>query len=418
MTKKTTKLRERQRPYSEEKGKKYQKSHPWITFRFDTRALPPDVWWTLGEAASTCRTITGTPLLPEVHERLMLLFMAKGIHATTAIEGNTLSEKEVEKRIEGKLLLPESKEYLGKEIDNVVAAYNFIKEEQMESKEWQITVGQIEEFNRLVMQGLPADPSVIPGKIRTYQVGVGGYAGAPHEDCVYLLNRYVDWLNFEWDNGTEQAMIFGILKAIVSHVYFEWIHPFGDGNGRTGRLIEFAILLNAGFPSTAAHLLSNHYNQTRSEYYRYLDIASASNGDLVPFIRYAVKGLVDQLRMQMETIKRQQLFTHWINYVHETLRDKADPSNKRIKTLMLEISQLTRYGEVYVRNPRLVSPMVAEQYAKLSDRTYQRDIELLKRLSLLVEGPDGYRPHWEILKAFMPSNKDQNHQLPLFDLGD
>jgi hypothetical protein len=54
-----------------------------------------------------------------------------------------------------------------------------------------------------------------------------------------------------------------LIAAVVAHVYFEWIHPFGDGNGRTGRLIELKLLLEAGVPQPAAHLLSNHYNATR-----------------------------------------------------------------------------------------------------------------------------------------------------------
>jgi hypothetical protein len=76
--------------------------------------------------------------------------------------------------------------------------------------------------------------------------------------------------------------VYAILKAMVAHLYLAWTHPFGDGNGRTARLIEFHILLSAGVPSPAAHLFSNHYNQTRAEYYRQLDRASKSGGH--PFL--------------------------------------------------------------------------------------------------------------------------------------
>ena len=56
------------------------------------------------------------------------------------------------------------------------------------------------------------------------------------------------------------------------------------------------ILVISGVPAPAAHLLSNHYNQTRSEYYRQLGRASQSGGDVLPFITYAVRGFVDGLR--------------------------------------------------------------------------------------------------------------------------
>ena len=73
-----------------------------------------------------------------------------------------------------------------------------------------------------------------------------------------------------------------ILSAILAHLYLAWIHPFGDGNGRSARLLEFGVLLTGRVPTVAAHLLANFYNDTRSEYYRQLRIASESGGDVVP----------------------------------------------------------------------------------------------------------------------------------------
>ena len=109
------------------------------------------------------------------------------------------------------------------------------------------------------------------------------------------------------------------VKAIIAHIYFVWIHPFGDGNGRTARLIEFQILLEAGIPTSAAHLLSNFYNQTRTEYYRQLDKTSKTKGDISDFIRYAIKGYVDELRDQLNIIRMQQWDIVWRNYVHDSL---------------------------------------------------------------------------------------------------
>jgi hypothetical protein len=80
----------------------------------------------LGEARSKCEHIANVPLRPATAEQLHLLYLAKGALATTAIEGNTLSEDEVVRHLQGKLQLPPSKEYLAKEIDNIVAACNRI----------------------------------------------------------------------------------------------------------------------------------------------------------------------------------------------------------------------------------------------------------------------------------------------------
>ena len=77
-----------------------------------------------------------------------------------------------------------------------------------------------------------------------------------------------------------------------THVYIAMIHSFGDGNGRTVRLIEFYILLRAGLPDIASHILSNHYNDTRQEYYRQIDLCIRER-DLSGFVRYVVQGFRD-----------------------------------------------------------------------------------------------------------------------------
>lgn len=68
-------------------------------------------------------------------------------------------------------------------------------------------------------------------------------------------------------------------------------------------MIEFHLLFAAGVPLPAAHLLSDHYNKTRTEYYRQLTFASRSGGDVLPFIRYALEGFLDGLRGQINLIR-------------------------------------------------------------------------------------------------------------------
>ena len=122
---------------------------------------------------------------------------------------------------------------------------------------------------------------------------VGRYRGAPPQECHYLLGKLCSWLSgpdFSPRPGFE--IVFGVIKAIVAHLYLAWIHPFGDGNGRTARLLEVRFLLEAGAPTPAAHLLSNFYNQTRATYYRKLDEVSQNGGDIMPLYFLCSRGLV------------------------------------------------------------------------------------------------------------------------------
>lgn len=381
--------------------RKFETSHPWLTYKLDLRRASPRLWISLGEAQSKCHHIAGVPLQPKIADEMHRIYLARGLLATTAIEGNTLTEQEVRDRIEKKSSLSPSREYLGKEIDNVLAACNAMIKGIENRQPIPLSIDLVKTFNSHVLRDLKLEPEVVPGHIRRHSVGVGPYLGAPAEDCEYLLERLCEWLNgdeFLAPEGDE--VIYGLIKSIVAHVYLAWIHPFGDGNGRTARLLEVKFLLEAGVPSAAAHLLSNHYNQTRSEYYKQLDLTSKSNGDLIPFIGYAVAGFVDQLRDQIQTIKMQQLSVSWINYVHEQFGPQKTPAHRRQLAVVLALSG--REGFVKASDIRQLDPQIAAQYATKTPKTVTRDLNRLKRLDLVEAASEGYRARREKMLAFMP----------------
>jgi hypothetical protein len=72
-------------------AREYERSHPWLKFSVEIDRLAPEFWMMLGEAMSKCDHIRGVPLRRDTAERLHQVYLAKGVLATTAIEGNTLS---------------------------------------------------------------------------------------------------------------------------------------------------------------------------------------------------------------------------------------------------------------------------------------------------------------------------------------
>lgn len=385
----------------------YNQTQPWISFEIDLRKASFRLWMLLGEARSKCEHIAEVPLLPHVAKHLHQVFLAKGVLATTAIEGNTLTEEEVLKRIEGQLKLPPSKEYLGKEIDNIVQACNSIGRAVLAGDQAGVRAQDIKEYNRLVLKDLPLDEKAVPGEIRGHSVVVGSYKGAPAEDCSFLLEKLCDWLKTGFEPPEANLKIaFGIIKAIVSHIYIAWIHPFGDGNGRTARLVEFQIMLSAGVPSTAAHLLSNHYNQTRTEYYRQLDQAHKTRGDVFPFIEYALQGFVDGLKEQVELIQAQQLHVHWINYIHEQFRNKEGKTADRRRRLAIDLS--AEAEPVPITKTRHITPRIAEAYANKTDKTVRRDINTLEKMGILDVTEGKVRAKQEIMLGLLPAARSED----------
>lgn len=379
----------------------YSSTHPWIKFSVEMKEASPHLWIMLGECLSKCEHLAGVPLRPDTAEMLHQVYLIKGALATTAIEGNTLTEEELTGHRDGSKKLPPSREYLAKEVGNIIDACNGMLDELVAGDTFDISPSRLDELNAAVLSGLALPPEVQPGQLRRYSVGVGRYKGAPHEDCAHLVERLCEWLrskDFEPAPGLE--IPYAILKAVVAHLYFAWIHPYGDGNGRTARLLEFQILISSGVPAPAAQLLSNHYNQTRSEYYRHLDESSKAVGNVLGFINYAVRGMVDGLREQINRIRDQQFDITWRNFVHESFRTRKGESDRRRRQLILDLSR--KGGPVTFSELNQVSPAVAAAYARKTRTTLSRDVNVLREMELIIKNENGYSANREQIKAFMP----------------
>jgi Fic family protein len=382
--------------------RKYERTHPWINFRCDMTRFGHQIWMLLGEARSKCEHIAGIPLEPTVVAELHQVYMIKGVLASSAIEGNTLSEEQARQYLEGELELPPSQQYLGQEVQNVLDATNLIGQLILNSEATDLTVEDVKEYNRIVLSDLELGEGVEPGEIRDYPVTVSRYVGAPPEDCEHLLERTCEWLNSpELCPASEDRVIYGLLRAILAHLYLAWIHPFGDGNGRTARLIEFQTLVAAGLPSPAAHLLSNHYNLTRHEYYRQLDYSSRSGGDINPFIEYALRGFVDGLKDQLKWIRAQQLTIYWRDYIHKVFKDQESDVDRRRRHLALDLpvepTPLAKIREVSVR--------VARDYANKSNKTLRRDLGILEDMDLVEIADGAARANMNLILAFLPPRR-------------
>jgi Fic family protein len=199
----------------------------------------------------------------------------------------------------------------------------------------------------------------------------------------------------------EYAIGFGILRAIVAHVYFAWIHPFGDGNGRTARLIEFQLLLGAGVPAVSAHLLSNHYNKTRSEYYRFLELAQRS---VLIFAEYAIQGFVDMLDQQIRRIRRHQYAVTWKDLVYEKFKGQKTSAAHRQRLLALAIG--ARKKGIPVAELRTLTPELALEYATKTPKTIARDVNTLTEQKLILRLPGRkVLANRLILQGFLPGRR-------------
>ncbi|MBU0544991.1 MAG: Fic family protein [Proteobacteria bacterium] len=371
--------------------------------------LEEETIFMLGQSESIVQAISSAPIKPEYRKQLLSVSLRKGARATTAIEGNTLSEEEVSRIDEGENL-PPSKEYLQIEVKNIIDALNQIRTEVIsEEKAFILSPKLIERFNYFVGKNLGDQFHGMPGKFRAsgHNVVVGTYRPPQGEQVTSLMTRFCEWMRdlFRYEEG-KQSFSDQVLQAIVAHIYIAMIHPFGDGNGRTARLIEFYILLRAGLPDMASHILSNHYNDTRQEYYRQLDLCVRTR-DLSGFIKYAVLGFRDGLKGVLDIVQMNLLEMSWHKFIYDVLDSKKATGKtraivKRRRTLALHFP-----SDKWNTPDDLVvsSGILAKEYARLSPTTIMRDFAELEKLGLIVKEKNKFKGNIEIMRGYMPMRK-------------
>lgn len=151
----------------------------------------------------------------------------KSVNSSCAIEANTLSMEEVASIINGKIVLAPLNEI--KEVKNAYDAYTNIDIFD------QYSVESFLSAHKLLTEGLIKDS----GRFRVGDVGVFDgkkviHMGARPNFVPKLINELFDW--------AEASQLHPLIKSSIVHFEIEFSHPFGDGNGRIGRLWQSLIL--------------------------------------------------------------------------------------------------------------------------------------------------------------------------------
>jgi Fic family protein len=156
----------------------------------------------------------------------------------------------------------------------------------------------ISEMHQMIVEGLLPSPEGegdrTPGVYRDVNVKI---AKSNHEPPDYT--RVSDYMMelFEFVNQ-EDSSKYDLLKTAIAHHRFVWIHPFGNGNGRTVRLFTYAMLVKLGFNVNVGRILNPTavFCSNRDDYYHYLSLAD--NGEvpsILSWCTYVLKGLKEEI---------------------------------------------------------------------------------------------------------------------------
>jgi len=199
--------------------------------------------------------------------------------SSTAIEGNPLTITDVRALAEGRGL-PGRTERHRREVLNYFAGLNFI---ERNSGKRTITEADILRLHRIIGGGVMHQGR--EGEYRTIRVRVGFHIPPSPAEVAGLMRDYLEW----W-NGPA-AEIPAVLSSSILHSRFEDIHPFADGNGRTGRTIALWELYRRGFDSHHIFSVDEYFESDRAGYYLALDSVRQPKGDLTEWLEYAAEGI-------------------------------------------------------------------------------------------------------------------------------
>lgn len=265
----------------------------------------------------------------------------KSIHSSLAIEANSLSLNQVKDVIEGKVVIGPRKEI--QEVKNAYNLYNMFDELNCYSEKDLLKAHGILTY-------LIDEES---GMYRNHAEGVFDGSKvifiAPPENMVpTLIKDLFNWLK----NDKETPLL---IKSCVFHYEFVFIHPFGDGNGRTARFWQNLLLSNWN-PIFEYIPLESQIYKYQSEYYDKIDICHkrGNSNEFIEFILLMLDKILDDV---MENTKKESRhISEQVNKLLEVMDDEIPYSANEL-LLLLNIKSKETLRASYL-NPALENGLI------------------------------------------------------------
>jgi Fic family protein len=203
----------------------------------------------------------------------------RNAHSSTAIEGNPLTLEQVRAIEEGRNI-PATARRPRREVANYFAGLRFVEKTAHLAV---ITHKEVLKLHR-ILAGEVMDQGTA-GQYRNFRVRVGSYVAPPPDRVQKMMSELLAWWN------KHAPRISPILSSAIVHHRFETIHPFGDGNGRAGRMLSLWELYRRGFDNHHIFSIDEFYWEDRPRYYAALENVRQEEGDLTSWLEYCADGL-------------------------------------------------------------------------------------------------------------------------------
>jgi len=277
-----------------------------------------------------------TQLLPDL-DSFIFMYILKEATRSSEIEGTRATIVDViktEAKIENKY---------PQDFDRIMQYISAMEYGLKRLKTLPLSLRFITEIHKQMLSGTIDAPGKTPGEFRKTQNWIQG--GSPNtakfvpppvnemKQCLYDLEAFLH----------SKDSYPPLIKAALAHAQFETIHPFLDGNGRTGRLLITFYLCKLGVLERPVLYLSEYFLNNQKSYYEALDAYHSEEGDISVWLNFFLDGISIISTQAIETSKK-------INKLRQNDIIKIQTLGRSARTGMIVLDALYKQPILSVKN--------------------------------------------------------------------
>jgi Fic family protein len=362
----------------------YDETFTWLRFRAELRLAPPSFWILLGDVIALQRQLRTAPMPRTEARSLERSVVTEGLAARLALDGHALTTDQVRAHLEGRdPAVPD--EPLLRDVDDL-----FLADQQLQAASLE-ALPAIDPEALLALHRSVTRTTSGPGGAGRWRTTEGHFrhGGVPPDLIASFMEELCDWLAGPELAGPapDEALHHALLKGLLLELHIAWIAPFDQGNSRVAGLAMQHLLLAAGGDNLLSHLTARHFHRSRQEYIRQVDQAAQGQGDPIPFIAYALRGIRGGLEDLIARMRAAQTTGLWRDHVRSALDGVPGARSDRQAQLLMELGE--RRSPIAPSAILTLTPELARAYAGLSSKTLQRDLEDLAATGILIRSPQG-----------------------------
>lgn len=359
----------------------YDETFTWLRFRAELRLAPPSFWILLGEVIALQRQLHNAPMPRSEARSLERSVVTEGLAARLALDGHALTTDQVRAHLEGRAPAVDD-DVLFREVDDL-----FLLDQQLQAT----PMDALPSITPNTLLALHRSVTRVPSAHGRWRNTDGHFrnGGVPPDLIASFMEELCDWLAGPELAGpaTDEALHHALLKGLLLELHIVWIAPFEQGNSRVAGAAMQHLLLAAGGDDLLSHLTARHFHRTRPEYLRQVDQAAQGQGDPIPFMAYALRGVRAALEEMIEQMRTAQTAGLWRDHVRTALDAVPGKRSERQRRILIELGE--RNAPVLPSSILTLTPELARAYAGLSSKTLQRDLESLSATGTLIRTAHG-----------------------------